>query len=168
MTSSYHIGDYDGAPETKAAMCALVHRVYVDEGFTDPALARVNFTADALEARGHIIMARAISGELLGLAICATAENPARQVARLDEAEMQLLCLDVSARGKGIGSALCEAFEEKAKSLGYRRLVLSTQPQMSAAHRVYERLGYVRNPERDWTRGQRQFLVYEKLAGTLA
>ncbi len=29
-------------------------------------------------------------------------------------------------------------------------MVLSTQRSMHAAHRVYERLGFTRNPARDW------------------
>ena len=29
-------------------------------------------------------------------------------------------------------------------------VVLSTQRTMHAAHRLYERLGFVRTPERDW------------------
>ena len=32
-----------------------------------------------------------------------------------------------------------------------RRVVLSTQPTMHAAHRVYERFGFTRAPERDWS-----------------
>ena len=30
-------------------------------------------------------------------------------------------------------------------------MVLSTDPRMTAAHRLYERLGFTRLPERDWT-----------------
>ena len=30
-------------------------------------------------------------------------------------------------------------------------MVLSTDPRMTAAHRLYERLGFRRLPERDWT-----------------
>ena len=30
------------------------------------------------------------------------------------------------------------------------RVVLSSQPTMYSAHRIYGRLGFVRTPERDW------------------
>jgi hypothetical protein len=30
-------------------------------------------------------------------------------------------------------------------------MVLSTDTRMAAAHRLYERLGFARLPERDWT-----------------
>lgn len=33
---------------------------------------------------------------------------------------------------------------------GCTAVVLSTQRAMHAAHRLYERLGFVRTPERDW------------------
>ena len=37
------------------------------------------------------------------------------------------------------------------RALGRRRLVLSTQPTMYAAQRVYERAGFTRAPGRDWS-----------------
>ena len=30
-------------------------------------------------------------------------------------------------------------------------MVISTDPRMTAAHRLYERLGFTRLPERDWS-----------------
>jgi ribosomal protein S18 acetylase RimI-like enzyme len=40
---------------------------------------------------------------------------------------------------------------ERARATeGCVRVVLSTQRTMRAAHRVYERLGFTRTPERDW------------------
>jgi hypothetical protein len=40
---------------------------------------------------------------------------------------------------------------DRARRDGARRLVLSTQDQSAAAHRMYERLGFARCPELDWT-----------------
>ena len=37
------------------------------------------------------------------------------------------------------------------RSAGKRLMVLSTDPRMRAAHRLYERLGFTRLPERDWS-----------------
>ena len=39
---------------------------------------------------------------------------------------------------------------ELAQRRGFSRLVLSTQPAMLAAQRLYARLGFERLPERDW------------------
>ena len=55
------------------------------------------------------------------------------------------------ARGRGAGEALVRACVERARAVeGCVSVVLSTQRTMRAAHRIYERLGFTRTPERDW------------------
>ncbi len=56
------------------------------------------------------------------------------------------------AQGRGVGRALVEACISRARQVpGCRRLVLSTQPGMLAARRIYESRGFVRDPDRDWS-----------------
>jgi ribosomal protein S18 acetylase RimI-like enzyme len=85
-------------------------------------------------------------------------------MAQLDEAELHLLAVSPAARGNGVAAALVAACERHACGLGYFKMVLSTQPTMRAAHRVYERLGYRRNAARDWSAPQTgtSYFVYEK------
>ncbi|MEM2160055.1 MAG: GNAT family N-acetyltransferase [Candidatus Nitrosotenuis sp.] len=84
-------------------------------------------------------------------------------MAKTDEAEIHLLAVDHKARCQGIASSLIAACEQRAISFGYSKMVLSTQQSMCGAHRLYEQLGYQRNPMRDWSRGNdKKFLVYEK------
>ncbi|MFE0704277.1 GNAT family N-acetyltransferase [Streptomyces sp. NPDC058872] len=67
------------------------------------------------------------------------------------EAEFRMLVVAPEARGRGVGEALVRACVDRARALpGCARLVLSTSPLMVPAHRIYERLGFVRTPERDW------------------
>jgi hypothetical protein len=40
---------------------------------------------------------------------------------------------------------------ERSQELGYRALVLSSLPAQETAHRVYERLGFRRTPDLDWS-----------------
>lgn len=52
---------------------------------------------------------------------------------------------------RGIGELLVRACLERAHAEGYGVLVLSSGEWMTAAHRPYERLGFVRVPQRDWS-----------------
>jgi ribosomal protein S18 acetylase RimI-like enzyme len=68
-----------------------------------------------------------------------------------DEAGFRMLVVDRAARGRGVGERLVSACLERARAAGKRRMVISTDPRMTAAHRLYERLGFTRLPERDWS-----------------
>jgi ribosomal protein S18 acetylase RimI-like enzyme len=68
-----------------------------------------------------------------------------------DEAAFRMLVVDPTARGRGIGDLLVRTCLARARAGGKRRMVLSTDPRMTAAHRLYHRLGFTRLPERDWS-----------------
>jgi len=70
---------------------------------------------------------------------------------RVGEVSSRLPELLASARERGVGETLVRACVARAKSSGAVRLVLSTDLEMRAAQRLYERLGFVRTVERDWT-----------------
>ena len=53
-------------------------------------------------------------------------------------------------RGRGAGAALAALCEERAREHGATAMVLSSLPDMTHAHRIYTRLGYRRDPSRDW------------------
>jgi ribosomal protein S18 acetylase RimI-like enzyme len=53
-----------------------------------------------------------------------------------------------------------DACEVLARNTGFAALVLSTEPDMHAAHRLYHRRGYVRQPGRDWQEGKFRLLVF--------
>jgi ribosomal protein S18 acetylase RimI-like enzyme len=68
-----------------------------------------------------------------------------------EEAAFRMLVVDPVTRGRGVGELLVRTCLARARAAGKRRMVLSTDPRMTAAHRLYERLGFVRLPERDWS-----------------
>ena len=68
-----------------------------------------------------------------------------------DEAEIRALAVVPDAQGQGAGSALLHAAIARAAQRGIRLLVLLTQPEMLAAQRLYQRAGFRRLPERDWS-----------------
>jgi ribosomal protein S18 acetylase RimI-like enzyme len=89
--------------------------------------------------------------DLLGTVVYAAPGSPWQDLASGDEVEFRMLATAAPARGRGVGEALVRACIERAKKAGAPSLVLSTGPQHVAAHRLYDRLGFTRQPERDWS-----------------
>ncbi|PTM87559.1 putative N-acetyltransferase YhbS [Streptomyces sp. VMFN-G11Ma] len=76
--------------------------------------------------------------------------GPMSDLAGPAEAEIRMLAVSHAARGRGAGEALVRACVDRARRAGRTRVVLCTQPAMTAAHRLYERQGFARRPDRDW------------------
>ena len=85
--------------------------------------------------------------------------SPWREIARGDEGEFRMLAVTPDAQGRGVGAALVELCVNRFREVGAPGIVLSTLPAMHAAHRLYERHGFVRAPERDWSPAPRVDLV---------
>ena len=73
------------------------------------------------------------------------------EIALEGEAEIRSLAVAPSAAGQGIGEAMSRHTVDLARARGFERLVLSSSTTMRGAHRIYERLGFTRLPERDWS-----------------
>ncbi|HEY0188869.1 MAG TPA: GNAT family N-acetyltransferase [Cellulomonas sp.] len=65
------------------------------------------------------------------------------------ELGFRLLGVHPQARGRGAAVALVEHVIGLARERGHHRLGIWSGPQMGAAHRLYERLGFARVPERE-------------------
>ena len=160
---NFRIMDYQGTIEEDKEITLLLDCVFVKEGYTSRLDAERMFAPAELRKRGEIMLARSAEGKLLGMIIFVRPTSPARQVAKADEAEIHLLAVYPEARGQGIASRLIAACEQRAASSGYSKMVLSTQQTMKKAQHLYEKLGYWRNPARDWSKGtDKVFFVYEK------
>jgi len=85
--------------------------------------------------------------------------SPWREIARGDEGEFRMLAVAPEAQGQGVGAALVALCINRFREVGAPGIVLSTLPAMHAAHRLYERHGFVRAPERDWSPVPRVDLV---------
>lgn len=64
--------------------------------------------------------------------------------------EVRLVAVAPSARGKGIARALVEECIRRARLAGASVLGLHTSRSMRRAVRLYERMGFVRDPEHDF------------------
>jgi ribosomal protein S18 acetylase RimI-like enzyme len=91
------------------------------------------------------------SEQILGTVTICPPGSPWREVARDGEGEFRMLAVAPPARGSGIGAVLLDLVVDRFRGDGASRVVMSTLPRMRAAHRIYERAGFVRLPERDWS-----------------
>ena len=66
------------------------------------------------------------------------------------EAVIRMLVVAAAGRGRGTGELLVRACLDRAREDGCHLVRLSSQTDMHAAHRLYERVGFVRTPSFDW------------------
>jgi ribosomal protein S18 acetylase RimI-like enzyme len=78
-------------------------------------------------------------------------ESPWREISGPGEGEFRMLAVDPGAQRQGIGEALVQASVDVICAAGRERVVISSARDMTAAHRLYERLGFTRAPDRDWS-----------------
>jgi len=62
-------------------------------------------------------------------------------------AHIRMLGVDPAARARGAGRALMLAAEERARAAGKTEITLHTTSLMTAAHGLYESMGYERRPD---------------------
>ena len=137
-------------PADFTRIAELTAGVYREEGYAgEEYLAQLADVAGRAE-RAELLVARDAGG-IVGSVALVLAGEFGEVLTSDDEAGFRMLVVDAAARGRGIGELLVRACLERARAAGKRRMVLSTDPRMSSAHRLYERLGFARLPERDWT-----------------
>ena len=102
-------------------------------------------------ARSQLLVARDDSGAVVGSVALVLDGDFGEITEGEDEAAFRMLVVDPAARGGGVGELLVSTCLARARRSGKRRMVLSTGRGMSAAHRLYLRLGFDRLPERDWS-----------------
>lgn len=135
-----------------AACGALVAAVYGGEKLLEDEEGYLSTVADARPRAAEAVLLAALDGDrLLATATYATSGNRYAELARPGEAEMRMLAVAPDARGRGVGRTVTRACLDRARSEGCTRFVLSSGPRMTAAHRMYEGMGFVRSPERDWS-----------------
>jgi ribosomal protein S18 acetylase RimI-like enzyme len=130
----------------------LVVRVYLAEGYIRPGSHYPAVLRDVASRAGkaEVVVAVDEAGTLLGTVTYAAGGTPYAETAGPDEAGFRMLVVDPAARGRGVGEALVAWCVDRARAGGATVLRLSTQDTMTAAGRLYRRLGFVRTPHRDW------------------
>jgi ribosomal protein S18 acetylase RimI-like enzyme len=139
------------AEKDAGAIAALWTEAYFDEGEggRDTPYARSDFE-QMQAAAAHLLIAE-MDGAAVGVVALLAPDEPSRAVALEDEAELARLVVSSTARRQGIGRALANRCAELARSEGRPAISLWSRPYQRAGHRLYESLGYRRQPERDST-----------------
>ncbi len=137
------------------AVSALVVSVYVDGGFIPVEADYVNELRDtAGRAADSEVWVAVEDGLVLGTVTNCPAGSTHREVARQGEGEFRMLAVEPAARGRGLGELLVRHCLTRSQAAGDHAMALSTMEEMTGAHRIYGRLGFVRTPEKDWTPGR--------------
>jgi GNAT superfamily N-acetyltransferase len=135
-------GEFDGVGD----LCVAAYQ---------PFLAQAGDYADALRdaarraANAELLVA--VDEQLLGTITFVPDGGPLGEIAAPDETEFRMLAVSPAAQGRGIGTALLQHIVDATARDGRAGIVCSSQPAMRAAHRIYEKLGFARDPARDWS-----------------
>ncbi|MFD4292632.1 GNAT family N-acetyltransferase [Rhodococcus sp. NPDC058505] len=133
------------------AVAALTVDSYVGGGFVAETSTYVERLRDtASRAEDAEVLVAEWDGEVVGSVTIAEPGSPFADVARPGELEFRMLAVSSAARGKGAGSALVRHVLDTAYDRGLQAVVLSTEPEMIEARRIYDRNDFVPAPERDW------------------
>jgi GNAT superfamily N-acetyltransferase len=138
-------------PDEYDAVAALTVEVYVGDGYVADGddyvreLADVPHRADEAE-----VLVAVHDGEVVGSLTVAKPGTRYAEIAQPGELEFRMLAVSKRARGLGVGGALVRAVIDEARSGDFDAVALTTMFSMVDAHRLYERLGFVGVPERDW------------------
>jgi ribosomal protein S18 acetylase RimI-like enzyme len=143
----------EARPEEHASLGELVVRAYrslpeFDEPGYEPELRDV-----ARRAREAVVLVAVDDADGTPLGCVTYVPGPDSAWAELlepGEAAIRMLAADVTARGRGVGTALAAACVARARADGRDAIFLHSLPFMRAAQAIYGRLGFVRRPERDW------------------
>jgi ribosomal protein S18 acetylase RimI-like enzyme len=141
-------------PEEYATVGELTLAAYVADGFLDEDhgyAGELRAAAHRAEEAELVVAVDPTSQALLGTVTYCVNGSHYAEIAQPGEAEFRMLAVAPAARGRGIGGQLATWCVDRAREQGCTAIVLSTLDLMHTAHRLYERMGFRRLPERDWT-----------------
>jgi ribosomal protein S18 acetylase RimI-like enzyme len=139
-------------PDEHAALGEVTVRAYADR--LSPADAEYIAELRDVGSRAvavPVLVAVDDDGRVLGgVAYIPGPGTPLSEGERDGEAGIRMLAVDPPVAGRGIGRALAVACLSRARAEGRSGMTLYTLPTMTVAHRLYESLGFRRDPGRDW------------------
>jgi len=138
-------------PSDYAAIAQLTVAAYEADGQIEPDDPYAHVLADVAGRAGAGDVLVAVEGEeVVGSVLFVEAGSSYAESAGPGEAEFRMLAVSPKLQRRGAGERLVLACLERARERGCRRVVISARDFVQAPLRLYERLGFVRVPERDW------------------
>jgi len=125
---------------------------YLADGFLSPDSGYAPHLRElGADGTGQVLVAAGPDGRLIGTVMLQFWPQGGQVVKGPGEAEIRALAVRPEARGSGLGRTLVAAAMARAQQERVRDLLLLTQPEMKAAHHLYEDAGFTRLAERDWS-----------------
>jgi len=134
-----------------SAIGALTVAAYRADGTVSDSYALRLADAAARSAEADLLVAVDAEDNLLGTVTVVRPGSPWSEISVAGQLEFRMLAVAPSARGRGVGEALVRHVLNQAAEEGSKAVVLSSSQTMEAAHRLYERMGFQRTPEADWS-----------------
>ena len=152
-------GEYDEA----GRVTALAYREFVPP---NPSPGWLEYLDSIADIAGRIdrttVLVAVEDGRIVGSAtieIDSTVGDDDRELPP-DVAALRMLGVDPSVRRAGIGRALVEASMEAARARGKQRFILRTTSRMTSAQRLYDSMGFQRDPSLDMSFPDVELLGY--------
>jgi ribosomal protein S18 acetylase RimI-like enzyme len=151
----------------KEADASEIARLWIDVFVREQGIARPPWSESDVRAA-------AVTGDLFvaehrELVIGAVALVPhgagLASITRAQESQVLWLAVEQSSRRSGVAAALMERCTASARDRGDAAIVLWTRSSMGSAQILYERLEYVRTPDRDTVPGRERQLAYRLALG---
>ena len=105
---------------------------------------------DVSDRAANAVLLAAFDPEPLGCVLYVPGPGEYAEFEDTDAAGIRMLGVADAARSKGVGRALTQACLDHARDDGFRVVVLHTMASAVAARHLYETMGFVRAPDRDW------------------
>lgn len=143
----------EALPEEFVAIADLTEAAYraVGDDVLDEYVGELRDVASRAAGCPVFVAIDTVTGDVLGTVTYVPGPgNPFAEAERDDEAGFRMLAVATAAQGRGVGRALVDAVIRRARADGRRGIAMFTRPSMAAAQRLYEGLGFTRDPARDW------------------
>ena len=149
----------DARPGDRSAILAVTLAAYEQYAAALPpplwALYRQNIEATLADVRPAAQIVAEEAGALVGAVLLypagAAMANPGGTSVTFACPEVRLLAVSPAARGKGVAGRLMDECIQRARAAGAPALTLHTADMMAVAMRLYERMGFVRATDLDFS-----------------